>query len=179
LTGIERVDIVGATMSQSDFQEHLRGNTGCAVIVAGSDSDKGHIQKLTSALKMYEIPYEVRICSAHKSPGRLLDLIAEYEGRGGLVWVAVAGGTDALSGTLAFHADHPVISCPPDGLNHSCLTNPPGSSNATILSPKNAARFIAQVYSAVNPRLKELLAGSRVEKICHLEAKDAEFRNRQ
>ena len=107
------------------------------------------------------------------------DLIAEYEQQGTLVWVAVAGGTDALSGTLAFHANQPVISCPPDGLNHSCLTNPPGSSNATILSPKNVARFIAQVYSHVNPRLRGLLEASRTEKIRHLEAKDAEIRKRQ
>ncbi len=176
----ERAGIVGATMSQSDFHERLRSKTGCAVIVAGSDSDRSHVEKLTSALKMYEIPYEVRICSAHKSPGRLLELISEYEGQGGdLVWIAVAGGTDALSGTLAFHADQPVISCPPDGLNHSCLTNPPGSSNATILNPRNAARFIAQVYSSVNPRLKELLGSSREEKIRHLEAMDQELRNRQ
>jgi phosphoribosylaminoimidazole carboxylase PurE protein len=166
-------------MSQSDFREQLCRKTGCAVIVAGSDSDKSHIEKLVSALKMYEIPYEIRICSAHKSPERLLEIIAEYEGQGALVWVAVAGGTDALSGTLAFHADQPVISCPPDGLNQSCLTNPPGSSNATILSPKNAARFIAQVFSTVNPRLKGLLAGSRTEKIRHLEAVDAEIRNRK
>ncbi len=165
-------------MSQSNFRECLRGNTGCAVIVAGSDSDGSHIDKLVSALKMYEIPYEVRICSAHKSPGRLLELIGEYESQGGLVWVAVAGGTDALSGTLAFHADQPVVSCPPDGLNHSCLTNPPGSSNATVLSPRNTARFIAQIYSAVNPRCRELLARSRAEKIRHLEAADAELRDR-
>ena len=149
------------------------------MIVAGSDSDMSHADKLTAALKMYEIQYEVRICSAHKSPKRLLELIAEYEGQGALVWVAVAGGTDALSGTLAFHANQPVISCPPDGLNHSCLTNPPGSSNATILSPKNVARFIAQVYSYVNPRLEELLVASRTEKIRHLEAKDAEIRKRK
>ena len=166
-------------MSQSDFRECLRRKTGCAVIVAGSDSDRSHVEKLVSSLKMYEIPYEIRICSAHKSPERLLEMIAEYEAQGSLVWVAVAGGTDALSGTLAFHADQPVISCPPDGLNQSCLTNPPGSSNATILSPKNAARFIAQVYSAVNPRLKDLLESSRTEKIRQLEAKDAEIRNRQ
>ena len=166
-------------MSQSDFRECLRRKTGCAVIVAGSDSDRSHVEKLVSSLKMYEIPYEIRICSAHKSPERLLEMIAEYEAQGSLVWVAVAGGTDALSGTLAFHADQPVISCPPDGLNQSCLTNPPGSSNATILSPKNAARFIAQVYSAVNPRLKDLLQSSRAEKIRQLEAKDAEIRNRQ
>jgi 5-(carboxyamino)imidazole ribonucleotide mutase len=165
-------------MSQSDFRKQLRSNTGCVVIVAGSDSDTGHVEKLVCALKMYEIPYEVRICSAHKSPGRLLELIAEYESQGSLVWLAVAGGTDALSGTLAFHADQPVLSCPPDGSNQSCLTNPPGSSNATILSPKNAARFVAQVFSGANPRMKELLSRSRTEKVRQLEAKDAEIKNR-
>ena len=149
------------------------------MIVAGSDSDRSHIEKIVSALGRYEVPCQVRICSAHKSPERLLEIIAEYEGQGALVWVAVAGGTDALSGTLAFHADQPVISCPPDGLNQSCLTNPPGSSNATILKPHNAARFVAQVFSTVNPRMKELLSGSRTEKIRQLEAKDAEIRNRQ
>ena len=164
-------------MSQSDFHKQLQAGTGCAVIVAGSDSDRSHVDKLVAALQTYEIPCEVRICSAHKSPERLLEIIAEYEGRGALVWLAVAGGTDALSGTLAFHADQPVVSCPPDGLNQSCLTNPPGSSNATILKPKNAARFVAQVFSTVNPRLKRLLAGGRAEKISQLEARDAEIRS--
>ena len=163
-------------MSQTDFLKSLDSNSGGAVIVAGSDSDRSHIEKLVSALKMYEIPYVVRICSAHKSPQALLEIIGQYEGRA-LVWVAVAGGTDALSGTLAFHADQPVISCPPDGLNASCLTNPPGSSNATILSPKNAARFIAQVFAPVNPRMKKLLRDGRAEKIRQLEGKDEEFRN--
>jgi 5-(carboxyamino)imidazole ribonucleotide mutase len=164
-------------MSQSDFQKHLRGRTGCAVIVAGSDSDRSHVERIVAALGEYEIPCEVRICSAHKSPGRLLEIVAEYEVQGALVWVAAAGGTDALSGTLAFHADQPVLSCPPDGLNQSCLTNPPGSSNATILEPRNAARFVAQVFSTVNPRLKELLGGSRTKKIRRLEAADAQIRN--
>jgi len=165
-------------MGQPEFGEALRGNTGCALIIAGSDSDRAHIEKIVSSLKMYEIPYEVRVCSAHKSPERLMELIAEYEGRGGaLVYVAVAGGTDALSGTLAFHADRPVISCPPDGANHSCLTNPPGSSNATILSPKNVGRFIAQVFSSANPALRKILERSRVEKIEQLDKKDAEFKN--
>jgi phosphoribosylaminoimidazole carboxylase PurE protein len=163
-------------MGKSTFRDCLRGSTGCAVIVAGSDSDKAHIDKLASALQTYDIPFEVRICSAHKSPDRLLELIRHYESEGPLVWVAVAGGTDALSGTLAFHADQPVISCPPDGLNQSCLTNPPGSSNAVILRAANVARFIAQTYSAVNPRLKDLLQRSRAEKIRHLEERDQEFR---
>jgi phosphoribosylaminoimidazole carboxylase PurE protein len=165
-------------MIQGEFMAAVRSKKGCALIVAGSDSDRSHIERIVSALKMYEIPYEVRICSAHKSPGRLMELISEYEGQeGALVYVAVAGGTDALSGILAFHADQPVISCPPDGLNHSCLTNPPGSSNATILSPKNVGRFIAQVFSSVNSSLRKNLERSRVEKVRQLEEKDVEFKS--
>jgi 5-(carboxyamino)imidazole ribonucleotide mutase len=165
-------------VSRPDFVSARRGQEGCVVIVAGSDSDKSHIEKLAAALKQYEIPCEVRICSAHKSPGRLLELIREYEGgEGDLVYVAVAGGTDALSGTLAFHSDHPVLSCPPDGMNKSCLTNPPGSSNATILEPRNVARFVAQMFSARAPRLRGMLRDGRDEKIRRLEQKDAEFRN--
>jgi phosphoribosylaminoimidazole carboxylase PurE protein len=164
-------------MSQSEFFTSARSRGG-VVIVAGSDSDRSHIEQLITSLKMYEIPYDVRICSAHKSPARLLKMIKEYEKQEiPLVWVAVAGGTDALSGTLAFHSDRPVISCPPDGLNHSCLTNPPGSSNATILRPKNVAHFVAQVFSSLNPKLEEILERSRQDKILHLEQKDAEFRD--
>ena len=66
--------------------------------------------------------------------------------------IAVAGGTDALSGTLSFHSLHPVVSCPPDPPNESCLRNPPGSSNATVYSPRNAARFVAQLFAARDPR---------------------------
>jgi 5-(carboxyamino)imidazole ribonucleotide mutase len=163
-------------MGQKDFLDNLRSNKGGAVIVAGSDSDRSHIEKLTAALRRYEIPYQVRICSAHKDPLRLLELIQEYKGKA-LVWVAVAGGTDALSGTLAYHADQPVVSCPPNGFIESCLTNPPGSSNATVLSPRNVARFIAQVFSAYNSRLRELLQHDRTDKINQLQEKDAEFKN--
>eukprot|EP00666_Eupelagonemidae_sp_cell4sb_P017931 gene17931-biopygen4662 len=47
-----------------------------------------------------------------------------------LVIIGCAGGTDALSGTASFLSNWPVVSCPPDGDNESCLRNPPGSSNA-------------------------------------------------
>jgi len=89
----------------------------------------------------------------------------------------VAGGTDALSGTLAFHADQPVISCAPDGMNPSCLNNPPGSSNATIIRPKNVARFIAQIFALEDPVFRRRIRSSRIEKIRYLEQKDIEFKS--
>ena len=117
-------------MVKSYDVECIKSKVGYAVIIAGSDSDEAHIKKITDSLNKYDIPYKVRICSAHKQQGKLTEIINAYNDirSGSLVFIAVAGGTDALSGTLSYHSLHPVISCPPDGLNQSCLTNPSGSS---------------------------------------------------
>merc|ERR1711881_828585 len=99
-------------------------------------------------LAKFEIQSEIRICSAHKQPGRLQTVIAEYSTYPGpLMMVGCAGGTDALSGTASYLANFPVVSCPPDGMNNTCLTNPPGSSNAFICKPANIAKFAAQMFS--------------------------------
>jgi len=166
-------------MSSDSFLEKARAKQGCAVVVAGSNSDRGHIERIVESLAAYRIPYEVRVCSAHKAPGALLELIREYEeADGAIAFVAVAGGTDALSGSVSFLALNPVISCPPDAPNESCLRNPPGSSNATINDPRNVGRFIAQMYAPFNLEYRELLRRSREEKVRKLAASDREFRDR-
>jgi len=163
-------------MVDENFKRVMQSNTGCAVVMAGSDSDREHIERITESLSEYGIPHRVRICSSHKQPEKLMGMIDEYNAVGGLVaYVAVAGGTDALSGTLSYHALGPVISCPPDAPNESCLTNPPGSSNAYIARPLNVGRFIAQMYAGVNPRFKELLEREKVKKLDYLEKADVEF----
>ena len=164
-------------MIDEKFQEIMKSNTGCAVIMAGSDSDRPHIEKIVKSLKQYEIPHEVRICSAHKQPDTLKDMIDEYNGVGGAyAIIAVAGGTDALSGTASFYAFAPVISCPPDAPNESCLTNPPGSSNSYVARANNVGKIVAQIYAGANPRFRELLDEQNVAKINKLEKADLEFR---
>ena len=162
---------------ESSFAEAAAGRTGCAVILAGSASDRPHVEKIAQSLEGFGVPYEVRICSAHKEPERLMGILREYEALGGAIaYIAVAGGTDALSGTLSFHALAPVISCPPDPPNPSCLSNPPGSSNAVIYAPVNAGRFVAQLFAAHNPLIAERLRRSRDEKVRALESSDRERR---
>lgn len=164
-------------MINEKFKEIMKSNIGCAVVMAGSSSDKEHIEKIAKALESFEIPYQVRICSAHKQPGTLMEMINEYNSVGGLVaFVAIAGGTDALSGTLSFHALGPIISCPPDAPNQSCLTNPPGSSNAYIANPKNVGKFIAQMFAGVNPEYKKRLMKGNDVKIDSLVKADVELR---
>ena len=158
-------------------EDAIRSNKGFVVIMAGSDSDAEHINKLSKELTKYQLPHQVRICSAHKEPGELTHIIKEYNAvPGALAYIAVAGGTDALSGTLSFNVPKPVISCPPDAPNESCLTNPPGSSNAYIARPANAARFCAQLFSDLpGTPYKELLTQEAEKKVVGLRNADGIF----
>ena len=160
--------------------ESIRSGTGAVVIMAGSDSDRPHIDKIVKSLEKYSLPYEVRICSAHKQPEKLMEIINEYNSLEGLVvYVAVAGGTDALSGTVSYHANGLVISSPPDGTptepNMSCLTNPPGSSNVYCPRPENVVRAIVQVFSGDSAVLRNHLKLEREQKIKSLEKADSKL----
>merc|ERR1711904_513776 len=148
--------------------------TPLAVIAAGSDSDMPHLEKLKAELGKFKVDAEIRICSAHKQPGRLQSVISEYNKSGRPVMlVGCAGGTDALSGTASYLSTFPVVSCPPDVMNKTCLTNPPGSSNAYILKPVNVAKFAAQMFSRSSAQVAAALDRNIKEKITKLEAADA------
>lgn len=162
------------------FKKLMQSNVGVAVILMGSDSDdkspgkdeKGnpkhsHIEKIVSSLETYEIPYEVRVRSAHKQDAK--EIIGEYNAVGGSVaFVAVAGGEDALSGTASYHALGLVISCPPDAPNDSCTRNPPGSSNAYIPRPENVGKAIAQAFAGINSTYREILELENERKVAKL-----------
>jgi 5-(carboxyamino)imidazole ribonucleotide mutase len=158
---------------EENFRKRIKSKKGCAVIMAGSESDREHIKKVAASLEKYDIPFQVRICSAHKQPEHLMEIIKEYNEEEGLIaFVAIAGGTDALSGTLSFHTMAPVISCPPDNLSDSVLHNPSGSSNAYIPKTENVGRFIAQLFAGVNPRYRKILIKEINNKIKSLEEAD-------
>merc|ERR1719281_1283681 len=147
-----------------------------AVIAAGSDSDMPHLETLKKELAKFKIDAEIRICSAHKQPGRLQTVIGEYnKSDRPVMMVGCAGGTDALSGTASYLATFPVVSCPPDGMNNTCLTNPPGSSNAFIVKPSNVARFAAQMFAHRSKDISDALESSIAEKITKLEQADAKL----
>jgi len=149
---------------------------GFVLIAAGSDSDMPHLESLKKELAKFKIPSQIRICSAHKQPGRLEALVGEYnKSTEPILMVGCAGGTDALSGTASYLAKFPVISCPPDGMNNTCLTNPPGSSNSYILKPANMAKFAAQFFAQQCPQVSAALEASIGEKIRKLEQADEQL----
>lgn len=161
--------------TQETFRRYVESNKGCAVILAGSGSDKPHIEEIVASLTDYQIPHQVRIVSAHKQPEELMEIVREYDSwQGPLAYIAVAGGTDALSGMVSYHSSRPTISCPPDHPNMSCLTNPPGSSNMYIGNPANVGKAVAQLFAHLNPEYRLVLEKKRVGKIAKLQMEDLE-----
>jgi len=153
---------------------------GFVLIAAGSDSDMPHLESLKKELAKFKIPSQIRICSAHKQPGRLEALVGEYnKSTEPILMVGCAGGTDALSGTASYLAKFPVISCPPDGMNNTCLTNPPGSSNAFIVKPANIGKFAAQLFAQQDKEVNAALDAAIAEKITKLEQADEQLQKKQ
>merc|ERR1719389_1584591 len=175
-----RADIIKVLEEQFGLIDKKRKACGSdvplAVIAAGSDSDMPHLETLKKELAKFKINSEIRVCSAHKQPGRLQAVLAEYSASSQPVMlIGCAGGTDALSGTASYLANFPVVSCPPDGMNKSCLTNPPGSSNAYIMKPANVAKFAAQIFARYSEDISAALDASILEKVVKLEKADTQL----
>merc|ERR1712070_377598 len=149
------------------------------VIAAGSDSDMPHLETLKKEIGKFNIEAQIRICSAHKQPGRLQGVITQYNrDRRPVMLVGCAGGTDALSGTASYLSNFPVVSCPPDGMNNTCLTNPPGSSNAFIVKPANIGKFAAQMFARSCGEVAGALQANIAEKVTKLEKADEQLAKR-
>merc|ERR1711862_312407 len=139
-----------------------------------------HLETLEKELAKFKIPSVIRICSAHKQPARLEKLMAECSKFSEpIMLVGCAGGTDALSGTASYLATLPVVSCPPDGMNNTCLTNPPGSSNAFIVKPANIGKFAAQLFAGHSKEVADALDANIKEKIAKLEQADEQLAKKQ
>ena len=160
----------------ANFRESVEKGLGAVVILAGSGSDAAHVKKISDAIQKYGLPVEARVASAHKQSEEVLALINHYDSfKGPLAYLAVAGATDALSGTASWVTNRPVLSCPPDHPNQSGLTNPPGSSNAYVGRVDNAARFVAQMFSDINPECRAVLEKERAKKIGEQKEYDRRF----
>lgn len=137
-------------------------------IVMGSDSDLPVMEGAVAILKKFDIPYEMTVASAHRTPERAMELAATARSRGIDVIIAGAGHAAHLAGVLAAHTTLPVIGIPIDS---SCLQGfdsllstvqmPPGVPVATVSIGKpgarNAAILAAQILSVADVRLaKEL-----------------------
>ncbi|MCK5330821.1 MAG: AIR carboxylase family protein [Candidatus Marinimicrobia bacterium] len=126
-----------------------------AIIIMGSVSDKDHVKKLTSHLDILNIPWEEHVASAHKEPRQVLEIIDSFKGQKGIVFITVAGRSNALSGFVAANSKIPTLACPPfkdktDMLVniHSTLQMPSQTPVLTILEPGNCALAVKYILDS-------------------------------
>ncbi len=105
------------------------------LVVAGSKSDEGIVNKVTSVLEQEKIDFKVEYASAHREPDKVKKIV---KGSDALVFIAVAGLSAALPGFVASHTKKPVIGVPVSakvgGLDAllSMAQMPPGVPVATV-----------------------------------------------
>jgi len=138
-------------------------------IIMGSDSDLAVMQEAAKVLKQFEIPYEIGVYSAHRSPHRTLEYVRSARERGLKVIIAGAGSSAHLAGVTAAETTLPVIgipinSSPLSGLDSllSTVQMPPGVPVATMgvgnSGATNAAVFAVQILALGDERLARRLA---------------------
>lgn len=123
-----------------------------SVIIMGSESDKGFASKITDHLDNLSIGYEIHVASAHKQPLKVLEVINSYSEEKGIVYITIAGRSNALSGFVAANSDKPVIACPPfaDKVDmmvniNSTLQMPSKAPVLTVLDPDNCALAVKRI----------------------------------
>src|SRR5687767_10836087 len=140
------------------------------LILMGSDSDAPIMQAAVETLRELQIPCDMTVASAHRSPERVLRLVREAPQRGVKLFIVGAGAAAHLAGVVAAHTILPVIGVPIDssalnGLDAllSTVQMPPGVPVATVSIGKpgatNAAVLAAQILAVGD---KDIAA--RVEK---------------
>jgi len=155
-------------------------------IIMGSDSDLPIIEKATKILKELDIPYEVHIYSAHRTPVEARDFAVTARENGFGVLIAAAGMAAHLAGAIAANTTLPVIGIPCkssvlDGMDAllSTVMMPTGIPVATVAinGGANAALLAAQIIAVDDAQLAEKLNAKRANDAKIVLEKDANLQN--
>lgn len=153
----------------------------------GSDSDLPIIQKATDMLKSLEIPFEVHVYSAHRTPVEARDFALNARENGFGVLIAAAGMAAHLAGAIAANTTLPVIGIPckggmMDGLDAllSTVQMPSGIPVATVAlnGGANAALLAAQILAVSDAELAKKLDEQRANNAANVLKKDAGIMDR-
>jgi 5-(carboxyamino)imidazole ribonucleotide mutase len=156
-------------------------------LIMGSDSDWSVMADAATALAEFEVPFEVGVVSAHRTPGRMLDYANGAADRGIEVIVAGAGGAAHLPGMVASATPLPVIGVPVplarlDGMDSllSIVQMPAGVPVATVSigGARNAGLLAVRILGAADPALRARMSAFQADLEAMVLAKDAALRDR-
>ena len=156
-------------------------------ILMGSDSDFGVMSKAISVLKKFEIPVEVHVYSAHRTPEKVAEFASNAKDNGFGVIIAGAGMAAALAGVVAGHTTLPVIGVPLksnalEGVDAllSTVMMPSGIPVATVAidGSKNAAYLAAQILAISDDELAKKVLENRQKQSAAVLVKDQEIQEK-
>jgi 5-(carboxyamino)imidazole ribonucleotide mutase len=155
-------------------------------VVMGSDSDFEIVKNALTELERFDIGYEVKICSAHRTPDHAADFARTARERGFKVIIAAAGKAAHLPGVIAAYTTLPVIGLPikssfMDGLDSllSIVQMPDGIPVATVgvNGSRNAALLAVQILAVNDEKLSGKLSAYKDEMKDSVLKKDEKFRS--
>ena len=155
-------------------------------IIMGSKSDYPVVQKAEKMLEKFNVEYETRIISAHRTPKQAEQFAADAEANGFGCIIAAAGKAAHLAGVLAATTPLPVIGIPMksstlDGLDSllSVVQMPKGVPVATVAidGAENAAILAVQMLAAADPALRQAIKDFKKQQEEDIVAFDAEFQS--
>ena len=123
------------------------------VIIMGSTSDEPHAKKITDKLDEFGISWEQHAASAHKEPLKVLEILNANKDKENIVYITIAGRSNALSGFVAANSEFPTLGSPPFSdkadmlVNiHSTLQMPSNTPVMTVVDPGNCALAVKRIF---------------------------------
>ena len=152
-------------------------------VLMGSDSDLPIMEASFEVLRKFNIPFEVKVTSAHRTPKATHDFVTDADKRGCAAFICAAGMAAHLAGAVSATTLKPVIGVPIngslDGLDSllSTVQMPGGIPVATVAigkaGAKNAAYLAAQIIGVSDPDMHQKLIKERADNAASIIAKDA------
>jgi 5-(carboxyamino)imidazole ribonucleotide mutase len=155
---------------------------GKVIIVMGSERDLEFCREIAKHLKALGLEYEFHVASAHKTPEKVLKILKEVEDEK-VVYVTVAGRSNALSAFVDANTTKPVIACPPysekfSGVDiYSTLRVPSGVASLVTIEPEGAALAAAKIFAVENRALEKSVREYQQAKKKEIEKADQTVKN--
>ena len=150
---------------------------GKVIVIMGSERDMEFCREIGEFLKALGLKFLFRVGSAHKTPEKVLKTLKEYEEER-IVYITVAGRSNALSAFVDANTAKPVIACPPysekfSGADiYSSLRVPSGVASLVTLEPEGAAIAAAKILAVEDQQLEKRVEAYQLAKKREVEEAD-------
>jgi 5-(carboxyamino)imidazole ribonucleotide mutase len=150
---------------------------GKAIVIMGSQRDLDFSREIGKYLKMLGVDYEFRVASAHKTPLKVLDIIKEFETQK-IIFITVAGRSNALSAFVDANTTKPVVACPPysdkfAGTDiYSTLRVPSGIGSVVTIEPEGVAIATAKIFALEDTQIEQTIKQYQESKRAEVDTSD-------